>query len=131
LALQRIRLELARSPEFPEGSGQHGYEFILPLREDGRLDRDAWERAPEICTVRGFWVGVDDSVGKLVRAGGGRWVFSYRLGEVDDEPIYRFADHAFREGEYISLREADGEPHTFKIVLVGAIPGLGAEATTG
>jgi hypothetical protein len=28
---KRIRLELARSKEFPEGSATHGYEFVAPL----------------------------------------------------------------------------------------------------
>ena len=29
--LKRIRLELARSNEFPMGSANHGYEFVAPL----------------------------------------------------------------------------------------------------
>jgi hypothetical protein len=29
--LKRIRLELARSKEFPMGSANHGYEFVAPL----------------------------------------------------------------------------------------------------
>jgi hypothetical protein len=28
--LKRIRLELARSKELPEGSATHGYEFVAP-----------------------------------------------------------------------------------------------------
>jgi hypothetical protein len=28
--LKRIRLELARSKEFPMGSTRHGYEFVAP-----------------------------------------------------------------------------------------------------
>jgi hypothetical protein len=124
VTLKRVRLELARSPEFPDGSARHGYEFILPLTEEGKLDRETWEEAPEICTVHRFWEGEGDNVGTLIRTGRGRWVFSYVEGESDDEPIHRFADHVFREGEYLSLREPGGEPHTFKIVLVRDAPGL-------
>src|SRR5262245_42505775 len=29
--LKRIRLNLARSKEFPAGSARHGYEFVAPL----------------------------------------------------------------------------------------------------
>jgi len=29
--LKRIRLELARSKEFPDGSTAHGYEFVAPV----------------------------------------------------------------------------------------------------
>ena len=28
---KRIRLDLARSKEFPNGSSRHGYEFVVPL----------------------------------------------------------------------------------------------------
>jgi hypothetical protein len=124
LALKRVRLELARSPEHPQGSSRHGYEFILPLAEDGKLDRADWERAPELCTVHRFWDGEGDETGQLIRTGKGKWAFSYVEGEDDDEPIHRFADHVFREGEYLGIREPDGTEHTFKIVLVATAPGL-------
>src|SRR4051812_14550424 len=101
----RVRLELARSHDFPDGSNRHGYEFILPLSEDGKLDRGDYDRAPELSTVHRFWDGEGDEVGQLVHTARGRWAFSYVAGEDDDEPIHRFADHVFREGEYISVRE--------------------------
>ena len=34
--LKRIRLELARSKEFPVGSANHGYEFVAPLDNNGQ-----------------------------------------------------------------------------------------------
>jgi hypothetical protein len=76
LALKRVRLELARSPEHPDGSSNHGYEFVLPLTPDGQLDRADWERAPELCTVHRFWEGEEDETGQLVHAGKGSWAFS-------------------------------------------------------
>jgi hypothetical protein len=124
LPLKRVRLELARSREHPDGSPHHGYEFVLPLTEEGKLDRADWERAPELCTVRRFWDGEDDETGQLIRTGKGRWAFSYVEGEEDDEPIHRFADHVFKEGEYVSVREPAGRLHAFKIVLVTNPPGF-------
>src|SRR5262249_23695494 len=109
---------------FPDGSGRHGYEFVLPLTSAGKLDRAAWSKAPELCTVHRFWEGEDDETGQLVQSGKGKWAFSYRDGEEDDEPIHRFDEHVFKEGEYLSVREPDGEMHTFKIVLVQPAPGL-------
>ena len=38
---KRIRLNLARSKEFPQGSSQHGYEFVAPLDADGHIDVEA------------------------------------------------------------------------------------------
>ena len=41
-ALKRIRLELARSKEFPMGSANHGYEFVAPLDSKGHIDPHLW-----------------------------------------------------------------------------------------
>jgi len=61
--LKRVRLELARSREFPDGITRHGYEVTMPLDEGGRIDRATWEKTPEVCTVRRFWKGDDDLAG--------------------------------------------------------------------
>ena len=34
-----IRLELARTPEFPEGSAAHAYVLRLPIDDDGYIER--------------------------------------------------------------------------------------------
>jgi len=96
--LKRIRLELARSKEFPMGSASHGYEFV-------------------------FWNGADDEIGRLVHKPGGaehaRWVFDYDPDRTDDdESGYRFGAHAFTPGEYVSIRGEEGEAHTFRVVSV-------------
>ena len=44
--LSRIRLELARTKDTPEGDPAHGYEFIAPLGADGHIDAEAWKKAP-------------------------------------------------------------------------------------
>jgi hypothetical protein len=36
--LKRIRLTLARSKDFPNGSGQIGYDLIAPLDDYGHID---------------------------------------------------------------------------------------------
>jgi hypothetical protein len=131
LALDRVRIELARSPDFPDGSSRHGYEFILPLHEDGSLDEEAWRKAPELCTVHRFWDGEGDETGQLIRKRGGGWAFSYEPGDEDDEAIHRFGDHRFREGEYISVRESDGETHTFRVALIRPAPGFQEANPTG
>jgi hypothetical protein len=46
-------------------------------------------------------------------------VFDYEgVAEEDDEAGYRFGAHAFRPGEYVSIRDEDGEMHTFQVVSV-------------
>ena len=56
-------------------------------------------------------------VGTYVEHGG--WAFHYDIDsdEEDDESGYRFGDHAFTMGEYVSIRE-DEELRTFRVVRV-------------
>lgn len=119
---KRIRLNLARSKEFPAGSERHGYEFVAPLDSNGYIDPEAWRVHRDNCRVRRFWDD-EEEVGKLVHKPGGnehaRWIFDYDdTAEDDDEAGYRFAAHAFRPGEYVSIRDEDGEMHTFTVVTV-------------
>lgn len=122
---KRIRLNLARSPEFPQGSAQHGYEFVAPLDADGHIDVAQWKSNREHCRVRRFAAGEDDEIGLLVHKPGGpehgRWVFDYNPKRADDdESGYRFGAHAFRPGEYVSIRDEDGNTHTYSVVSVEA-----------
>jgi hypothetical protein len=121
--LKRIRLNLARSREFPTGSERHGYEFVAPLDPSSHIDVELWRKHRDHCRVRRFWQGQADEIGRLVHKPGGpehaRWVFDYDdTAEEDDEAGYRFGAHAFRPGEYVSIRDEDGEMHTFRVVSV-------------
>ena len=122
---KRVRLELARSHEFPEGSNRHGYEMVLPLSADDRVDEKTLAAAPEVATVHRFWEGEGDAVGQLMRVSG-RWQISYAVGTADDEPLHRFTEHRFKEGEYVSVRTAEGAEHAFKVIAVRPAPGLAA-----
>jgi len=122
-SFKRIRLNLARSPEFPRGSSRHGYEFVAPLDSNAHIDVEQWRAHRDHCRVRRFWEGEDDEIGLLVHKPGGaehaRWVFDYDPdAEDDDESGYRFGAHAFRPGEYVSIRGDDGEMHTFQVTTV-------------
>lgn len=120
MSLSKIRLELARDHDFPEGSRAHGYEFSAPLKADGRIDDAEWRTKRDHCRVRRFWNGDPDEVGHLIRKPGGSWAFHYDLlGDPDDDEAgYRFGDHAFRSGEYVSIKEHDDVLRTFKVVMV-------------
>jgi hypothetical protein len=123
-ALKRIRLNLARSKEFPTGSARHGYEFVAPLAPDGHIDPELWRVHRDHCRVRRFWAG-EEEVGRLIHRPRGneqsRWVFDYdQASESDDEAGYRFGAHAFRPGEYVSIRDEEGDLHTFQVVSVEA-----------
>jgi hypothetical protein len=121
-AFKPIRLEIARSTEFPSGSSRHGYEFVAPLDGSGHIDPSLWRKHRDNCRVRRFWGG-EEEIGHLLHKPGGpehaQWVFDYDdAAEYDDESGYRFGAHAFAAGEYVSIRDEAGELHTFRVLSV-------------
>lgn len=120
MTMKRIRLELARDHDFPNGSREHGYEFTAPLAEDGKIDPAAWKQNRDNCRVRRFWGHDEDEVGHLIRKPGGAWAFHYDiLGDPDDDETgYRFGEESFVLGEYVSINEHDDTTRTFRVTSV-------------
>jgi len=118
--MHEIRLELARDHDFPEGSRLHGYVLRAPLDPQGRLDSEAWLAKPSACTVRRFWAGEDDLIGRLSHGAHG-WLFTYGFDEVD-EPLFRLGEHRLATGEYLSITEHDGKQRTFHVTKATALP---------
>lgn len=119
MPLKRIRLELARDHEFPNGSRDRGYDFIAPLDDQGHLLAAEWREDRDRCRVKRFWAGQADEIGHLVHRRGGAWAFDYNpKSEVDDEKGFKFDRHQFMPGEYVSITEHDGVQRTFFIKAV-------------
>jgi hypothetical protein len=53
--LRRVRLELPRDHEFPNGSNERGYDFIAPSDRKGHIELAAWKDLKDGCRVRRFW----------------------------------------------------------------------------
>jgi hypothetical protein len=104
-----IRLELARTPSHPSGSRKIGYEFVAPLNSQGRIDVHIFHQDKDRCRVRRFRPKETDDVGHLIRKPGGTWAFHYDIHSdaEDDASGYRFGDHIFKTGEYVSVKEDD------------------------
>jgi hypothetical protein len=111
-----IRLELARNPEFPEGSRYHGYLLHAPLDRHGRLDVTAYEDGRSRAVVEEFWGDRDPKRGRLVHRNRNLWCFSF--GENDEEAIFHFGDHTFSPGEYLTVRDLSGADLTFRVTSV-------------
>ena len=114
MSLKRIRPELARIPDFPNGSALHGYDFVALLDDRGQLQSVDWPRLKGACTVRRFWDKADDEHGSLIHRRDGSWAFSYALGEDDYEPIFKFDRRRFTVGEYVTITEHDGIARPFR-----------------
>lgn len=112
-----IRLELARTKEFPEGSASRAYLVRLPIGADGLVEAAAVAAAPARATVRRFWPNEPDISGYVIRTPRG-WAFSYRIGEEDDENLYHLETHPLRLGEYLTLTEPDGVQLPFRVASV-------------
>lgn len=114
MSWKTVRLELARTKEFPNGSAGRAYLLRLPLDDRGLIDESQLHKNPERATVRRHWPNEPDRNGYLVRKGRG-WAFSYAVGDKDDEDIFHLESHPFRQGDYVTITETDGEKLPFKV----------------
>lgn len=112
-----VRLLLAREKGHPAGEAQSGYDILLPLDEEGRIDAADWKRRQEFCRIRRFEAGKEDRIGRLRRKPGGQWYFDYSEGARDDEIGFRLGDERFVVGEYVSIGH-EGTMHTYQIARV-------------
>ncbi len=110
-----IRLDLARSEAFPDGSAMHCYLLRAPLRDDGTIDAEAVGAHPERATVLRSWPDDAERRGYLMHDDVTGWHFSYAPGEADDEPIFHLETHPLALGAYLTVREQDGEELCFKV----------------
>ena len=121
-SFRHVRLLLAREAGHPGGDTGHGYDLVLPLDADGRIDAEVFKAYSDKCRVRRFRPDENDAIGKLVHGPGGHWSFDYDdTRSDDDEHGFKFATERFAQGEYISVREDDGEMHTFVVVQVNGV----------
>ena len=115
---RRIRLELARSAENPEGDPETCYVIAAPLDESDHIDAAAWKLHREACRVTCIRPGANDIRGHLVHRPGGSWAFHYDVTrDAPDEAGFHFEQEMFRQGEYVSLRKA-GALHTYRVASV-------------
>ena len=123
MPLKRIRLELARDHDFPNGSRERGYDFIAPVDDQGHLLAAEWHKQRDRCRVRRFWAEQPDEIGRLVHKRGGSlgatWAFDYNpTTDIDDEPGFKLDQHLLVPGGYVSITEHDGVQRTFFIKAV-------------
>jgi hypothetical protein len=110
-----IRLELARTPDFPAGSSAHAYLLRLPVDDNGMVEARSLREATEHPTVRRFWPDEPVQTGVVVRKGG-KWLFSYRPGDDDDEAVFHLESHPIKVGQYLTITETSGDALPFRVV---------------
>ncbi|MBX3576341.1 MAG: hypothetical protein KF723_03960 [Rhizobiaceae bacterium] len=116
-SFRHVKLLLAREKENPSGQAGTGYDLLVPLDRQGRIELSEWKAHQLLCRVRRFATGDEDQVGRLRRKPGGQWYFDYAAGESDDDIAFRFDDERFVPGEYVSLAHG-GRSHTYQVARV-------------
>lgn len=117
-SFQHVRLVLAREKGAPEGDSHNGYDLVVPLDDENRLDPAEWKEHRALCRVRRFQPGQADMIGLLRRKPGGHWFIDYDAQESDDDEAgYRLGDERFVPGEYVSIHDREAM-HTYVVVSV-------------
>jgi hypothetical protein len=117
IGLTRVVLRLGRNPDqgYPDGDDHIGYVLQAPLDKDGYLNSVLWRAKREECTVRRFHTHEVPATGWL-RCRGDNWYFWYdEEEEGPDEPLFKLAAHRLAPGEYVTIREGDGDAMTFRV----------------
>lgn len=114
---RHVRLLLAREKGHPEGDSAEGYDLLVPLDDQSRLDAAEWKAHQTACRVRRFRPDEEDQIGLLRRKPRGAWYFDYVEGEDDDEIGFRLGEERFVTGEYISVGSHD-VMHTYRVARV-------------
>jgi hypothetical protein len=112
-----VRLELARTRDFPHGSASRSYLLRLPIGEDGLIDEREVLAAPDQATVRRHWPSQPDRIGHVVQTPTG-WAFSYEEGEENDGTVCHLDPRPIRCGEHITLTEPDGRRLAFRVATL-------------
>jgi hypothetical protein len=111
---KNIRLELARTKEFPRGSVSRTYLLRLPLDDNDLLDEAAILERPRLATVRRHWSNDPDQAGLIQLVDGGLAMACNgtppRMLRLEGRPI--------RLGQRVSVVEPDGAVLTFRIASI-------------
>lgn len=114
---RHVRLLLAREKGHPDGDSREGYDLLVPLDGDGRLDAREWKTHQASCRVRRFGESGDARIGRLRRKPRGQWYFDYEEGDSDDEIGFRLGEERFSAGEYVSIGRGPIF-HTYRVARV-------------
>ena len=109
-----IRLELAGTSDFPEGSAGRAYLLRLPLDEGGRIDAAALACEPGQAIVRRFWPNEPDLTGRVVKTDRG-FMFRYENGAASKAGTLSIDRDPIRLGARVTVTDSDGQRLPFRV----------------
>ena len=111
---KNIRLELARTAQFPAGSVSRGYLIRLPLGDSDHVDRRTLQKTPHRATVRRYWSTEPDEAG-VVEEVANEWALRCN-GSVPRKLLV--GDLPIRLGQLVSVVETNGETLPFRVASI-------------
>ena len=116
--LAHIRL-MADPPGNDARDSVRGYELIVPVNRDGRLDPLACETTGAACRAIGVRDGAILSEGRLQYRSSTGWVLCF-AGDRPDETGIGFEWTAFVPGAYVTLRQSNsGRERRYRVAMFG------------
>jgi len=121
--MRKIRLERACAKGHPQGEAGEGYDLVAPLDDSGHISLEGWRSQRALCFVHRLEGGDIVERGVLAHRAGGpggaSWIFDYDPRSSGEEEVgYHFEAHAFVVGEYVSIRDGDGDVLTYRVTSV-------------
>jgi hypothetical protein len=115
-----IKLEMARSADYPFGSVSRAYLIRVPLDRVGMIDGAGVAQNPKRATVRRFWPNEPDQSGYVVKCQH-RWGF--REGDYPGSKgcFASMPDCSIRAGALLKVIERNGTSSPFRVAEISPI----------
>lgn len=115
MSWKTVRLELAKTPEHPNGSPFRAYLLRLPVDAHGVIDSAAYRSSPHQARVRRFWPNEPDRSGAIVHDALG-WRFVFRAEAHCPAGIFHLEAPSIALHEHVLIAAPDSEPLPFNVL---------------
>lgn len=113
-----IRLELAQTESFPQGSAGRAFLLHVPVNAEGFIDSAALHQSPRQAIVRRFWPSEPDQAGRIERANDD-WALCCRAGKAG-ETMFQLHGGPLLLGRNVMIQGPDGVRLPFRVVCARA-----------
>ncbi|MGV3478613.1 MAG: hypothetical protein ACO1O3_01585 [Sphingobium sp.] len=114
MSWKTVRLELAKTPGYPNGSAVRAYLLRLPLDDAGRIDLGEFRSNPKHATVRRYWPNEPDRLGQLRRTQAG-WILSYGRDGTGGEAVLDTGSQPIVPEAILGITEAGSDALSFRV----------------
>jgi hypothetical protein len=118
MSITHVELELAREPEHPFGNRECMYDLYLPIRDDGRIDRNRANHCREDCRFRCRRPDGCKVHGAISLVDSGRLELAYGDALPNGEIRLPEPDGPLHPGQLLPIVDGNGEAHLFQVLSV-------------